>query len=103
MHDRCSSEQRWQQALEWFQSLEMGRRKAELSAIIRPIYDSLRQAPDLEAMHRLYLDPADAATALDLARASFPQNEHLWDLSRTRDVAYGLRLVELRRGAGQEG
>lgn len=91
----------WQRALEWFQNQPMGRRKVELTAIIRPIYESLKQAPDIQALERLYIDPADAETALEIAKRSYPDNEHLWNLSRTRDVAYGLRLAELKREFGQ--
>ncbi len=90
-------EESWQRALEWFQNQEMGRRKVELTAIIRPLYESLKQAPDVAALHNLYLDPADVATALQTAQHAYPENNHLWDLSRTRDVAYGLRLAEMRR------
>ncbi len=79
----------------------MGRRKVELTAIIRPILSSLRQAPDVGALHKLYLDPTDAAAALRLAQTSYPDNKHLWDLARTRDVAYGLRLAELKRETGR--
>lgn len=99
MTEYLQVEQAWQKALDWFQAQEMGRRKVELTAIIRPIYSSLKQAPDIEALHKLYLDPADTETALQVARSSYPDNKHLWDLSRTRDVAYGLRLAELRREA----
>ncbi len=88
----------WRAALEWFQAQPMGRRKVELTAIIRPIYESLRQAPDVEALEQLYVDPADAQASLQIAQSSYPENKHLWDLSRTRDVAYGLRLAELLRG-----
>lgn len=95
--EHANPEATWQRALEWFQGQEMSRRKVELTAIIRPIYESLRQAPDVEALHWLYLDPDDANAALEIARRSYPQNRRLWDLSRTRDVAYGLRLAELRR------
>ncbi|MEJ7654447.1 MAG: hypothetical protein WKH64_14520 [Chloroflexia bacterium] len=95
----ATPEQTWQSALEWFQNLKMGRRKVELTAIIRPIYVSLGQAPDVQALRSLYLDPADAETALELAKRSYPDNKQLWNLSRTRDVAYGLRLAELRSKA----
>ena len=94
-------EEAWQRALDWFQNLEMGRRKVELTAIIHPLYESLKQAPDIEALHRLYLDPVDAAAALRSSQSAYPENKHLWDLSRTRDVAYGLRLAELRRDAAR--
>ena len=87
----------WREALEWFQAQPMGRRKVELTAIIRPIFESLRQAPDAEALERLYVDPSDAQRSLGIAQGAYPENEHLWDLSRTRDVAYGLRLAELAR------
>ncbi|MDP9379743.1 MAG: hypothetical protein M3Q29_06260 [Chloroflexota bacterium] len=96
-------EETWQRALEWFQRQEMGRRKVELTAIIRPIYENLKQAPDIGALHALYLDPADAEKALQLSQSSYPENRHLWDLSRTRDVAYGLRLAELRRDTDATG
>jgi len=95
--ETSNHEAAWQRALEWFQNQEMGRRKVELTAIIRPLYESLKQAPDVQALHNLYLNPADAAVALQTAQHAYPENKHLWDLSRTRDVAYGLRLAELRR------
>jgi hypothetical protein len=101
--ERNDPEETWRKALEWFRGQEMGRRKVELTAIIRPIYESLRQAPDVEALHSLYLDPEDAERSLRLAQSSYPDNQHLWDLSRTRDVAYGLRLAELEREAGPGG
>jgi hypothetical protein len=92
----------WRAALEWFQGQPMGRRKVELTAIIRPIYEGLKSEPDAEALVRRYEDPNDAEAAMDLARRSYPDNPHLWDLSRTRDVAYGRRLVELERAAAPE-
>ena len=92
--------QTWRAAREWFRAQPMGRRKVELTAIIRPIYESLQQAPDAEALERLYVDAADAEAALGIARSAFPENERLWDPARTRDVAYGLRLAELEREAG---
>ena len=100
MSEQTDPEQKWQAALEWFQAQPMGRRKVELTAIIRPILLTLRQAPDVEALRMLYLDPADAAAALEIAQLSYPDNEHLWELSRTRDVAYGLRMAEIRRETG---
>lgn len=103
MSEESNPEQAWERALAWFQGQEMGRRKVELTAIIRPIYESLKQAPDIEALRALYLDPEDAQAALRVAQASYPENRRLWDLSRTRDVAYGLRLAELRREAGGGG
>lgn len=101
MSEQEDPQERWQKALAWFQGQPMGRRKVELTAIIRPIYESLKQAPDVQALERLYVDPADAEAALGVAQRSYPNNKHLWDLTRTRDVAYGLRLAELRRDAGQ--
>lgn len=96
-------EEAWQRALKWFQKQEMGRRKVELTAIIRPLYESLKQAPDIEALHRLYVDPVDVEAALRSSQSAYPENKHLWDLSRTRDVAYGLRLAELRRDSSTSG
>ncbi len=101
--ETANPEVAWQRALEWFQNQEMGRRKVELTAIIRPLYESLKQAPDIVALHRLYLDPMDAEAALRSSQSAYPENKHLWDLSRSRDVAYGLRLAELRRNSATAG
>lgn len=101
--EKTEVEQRWLDALEWFNSQPMGRRKVELTAIIHPIYEKLQQAPDIESLHSLYVDPEDAQHALRTAQDAYPDNEHLWNLSRTRDVAYGRRLTELRRMGGRAG
>lgn len=96
MSNRTSTEKSWEEALGWFRNQPMGRRKVELSSIIRPIYESLKQAPDVESLHQLYVDPREVESALQIARNAYPENERLWNLSRTRDVAYGMRLAELR-------
>lgn len=73
----------------------MGRRKVELTAVIRPLVGQLRAVGDPEALHRLYEDRQDVAQAERNVREAYPDNPHLWDLARTRDVAYGVRYSEL--------
>lgn len=88
-------EAKWRAALQWFQAQPMGRRKVELAAAIRPLVERLRAVGDPDALHKLYADPDDLSAAEHSVRAAYPDNPHLWDLSRTRDVAYGLRYSEL--------
>lgn len=88
----------WQSALTTYEKMEMGRRKVELTSIIRPIVERLGQiAPTLAALHDVYHAGDD--WWLDIAKDGYPNQPRLWEKRRTADVAYGIRYRQLTSGS----
>ena len=71
-------------------------RQVELVAAIRDLLDPIRSTATLSAH---YSAETSAIAALSVAEALYPDDPHLRDLRKTRDVAYALRYVELQTGA----
>ena len=89
---------RWQLAAGRFVALEMGRRKVELSSVIRPILAELQETttvPDLLARYHAGLEWCVA-----IARAGYPRTPSLWKPEVTADVAFGLRYGQLQPTPG---
>lgn len=71
-------------------------RQVEVIAAIRDLLDPIRSTATLAAHYRA---ATSVAAARSVAKELHPDDEVLRDLRRTRDVAYGLRYVELLTGA----
>lgn len=93
MDDDSALIARWQEAARRFLALEMGRRKVELTSIIRPILADLQASttlPDLLARYRGGLN-----WCVDIAKEGYPRTPSLWKLEITADVAFGLRYRQM--------
>jgi len=89
-----SDEETWLEALATYEKLAMGRRKVELTSIIRPILERLQQeAQTVEELRAGYHAGDD--WWLELARTGYPNQPRLWEKHRTADVAYGMRYKQL--------
>jgi hypothetical protein len=89
-----SEEETWLEALAAYEKLAMGRRKVELTSIIRPILERLqREAQTVEELRALYHAGDD--WWLQIARTGYPDQPRLWEKHRTADVAYGMRYKQL--------
>ena len=89
-----SDEDTWLEALATYEKLAMGRRKVELTSIIRPILLRLqREAQTVEELRASY--HAGDEWWLHSARTGYPDQPRLWDKHRTADVAYGLCYKQL--------
>ncbi len=87
----------WQSALATYEKMEMGRRKVELTSIIRPIVERLSQeALTVAALHEVYHGGDDWWLAV--AKDGYPDQPRLWEKHRTADVAYGIRYRQLTSG-----
>jgi hypothetical protein len=92
-----SDEDTWLEALAMYEKLAMGRRKVELTSIIRPILERLqREAQTVEELRARY--HAGDEWWLQIAQTGYPDQPRLWDKRRTADVAYGIRY---RQRVGQ--
>jgi hypothetical protein len=98
-----SDEETWLEALATYEKLAMGRRKVELTSIIRPILEQLqREAQTVVELRASYhagdewwLQYAGDERWLKIARTGYPDQPRLWDKHRTADVAYGIRYRQL--------
>ena len=89
-----SDEETWLEALATYEKLAMGRRKVELTSIIRPILERLqREAQTVEELRTLYHGGDEWWLAT--ARTGYPDQPRLWEKRRTADVAYGMRYKQL--------
>ncbi len=89
-----TDEETWQQALAAYEKIPMGRRKVELTSIIRPVLERLQQeAQTLDELHAHYHAGDD--WWLQIAKDGYPDQPRMWEKHRTADVAYGIRLRQL--------
>jgi hypothetical protein len=92
--------QEWSESLWRFsrapRNTESRARQVEVIAAIRDLLDPVRSTATLAAHYR-----ADTSVSLarSVAETLHPDDPALRDQRRTRDVAYGLRYVELLTGA----
>ncbi len=87
-------EETWLAALTRYEGLEMGRRKVELTSIIRPVLERLqREAHSVEDLRRLY--HAGDEWWLAIARDGYPDQPRMWERARTADVAYAIRYKQV--------
>ncbi len=92
-----TDEETWLAALTRYEGLEMGRRKVELTSIIRPVLERLqRDAHSVDDLRRLY--HAGDEWWLAIARDGYPDQPRMWERARTADVAYGMRYRQVTSG-----
>jgi hypothetical protein len=89
-----SDEETWLEALATYEKLAMGRRKVELTSIIRPILERLQQEAQTVEELRAHYHAGDDWW-LEIARTGYPNQPRLWERHRTADVAYGMRYKQL--------
>lgn len=95
-----SDEETWLEALAAYEKIPMGRRKVELTSIIRPIVERLQQeTQSLEELRVSYHAGDD--WWLQIARDGYPDQPRMWEKHRTADVAYGIRYKQLSVGGKQ--
>lgn len=89
-----AEEEIWQDALAIYEGLTMGRRKVEITSIVRPILECLQhQATSLAELRAIYQAGDD--WWLEIAREGYPDQPRLWEKHRTADVAFGIRYRQL--------
>ena len=89
-----TDEETWQQALAAYEKIPMGRRKVELTSIIRPVLERLQQeAHTLDELRAFYHAGDD--WWLHIAKEGYPDQPRMWEKQRTADVAYGIRYKQL--------
>lgn len=91
--ENSTDEAVWLEALTTYERIEMGRRKVELTSIIRPMLEHLQQMASREDLHALY--HAGDEWWLTIAKNGYPNEPRMWERHRTADVAYGMRLAQL--------